>query len=60
MSTHSQSKNRMMARLNKYFNEEDDDEFINDFTIEELEKISDTEKFDNRADIIKEANKAKS
>lgn len=50
----------MMARLNKYFNEEDDEEFINDFTQEELEKISDTEKFDNRADIIKEANKAKS
>lgn len=50
----------MMARLNKYFNEEDEEEFMNDFTREELEKISDSEKFDNRAEIIKEANKAKS
>lgn len=51
---------KMMARLNKYFNEEDEEEFINDFTREELEPISDSEKFDNRAEIIKEANKVKS
>lgn len=49
-----------MARLNKYFNEDDDDEFIDDFTKEELENISESEKFDNRAEVIKEANKAKS
>jgi len=50
----------MMARMNRHFNEEDDDEFSNDFSIQELEAISESEKFDNRAEIIKEANKAKS
>ena len=46
--------------MNRHFNEEDDDEFSNDFSIQELEAISESEKFDNRAEIIKEANKAKS
>lgn len=50
----------MIARLNKYFNDEEEEEFLNDFTREELEPISDSEKFDDRAEIIKEANKAKS
>ena len=46
--------------MNRHFNEDDDDEFSNEFTMQELEAISDSEKFDNRAEIIKEANKAKS
>ncbi len=46
--------------MNRHFNEDDDDEFANDFSIQELEAISESEKFDNRAEIIKEANKAKS
>ena len=33
----SQSPSRkMMARVNQYFNEDDEDEFLNDFTYEEL------------------------
>lgn len=50
----------MMARMNKYFNEEDEDELAEDFPVEELEEISESEKFDTRAEIIKQANKQKS
>lgn len=50
----------MIARLNKNFNDQEDDEFLDDFKIEELETISESEKFDTSAETRKEANKVKS
>jgi hypothetical protein len=50
----------MFARVSQYFNEDDDDEFMNDFTYDELAQISESEKFENRSEKIKESNKKKS
>ena len=49
----------MIAQINEFYNEDDSDEFKDDFPREVLENISEDEKFDNRAEMIKESNKKK-
>jgi hypothetical protein len=39
-----------MARMNQFFPVDDDDEFKEDIAQEELERQSEDEKFDNRAE----------